>query len=50
MFILSILLFVDGVLATRNVKRDFNDGCKSSTCGICIGVYVSIEHSNHSKF
>ena len=41
MLVLSILLFVDGILATRNVKRDFNDGCKSSTCGICIGIYVS---------
>ena len=41
MFILSLLLFVDGILATRTVKRDFDDGCKSSSCGIGTGVLVS---------
>ena len=41
MLLLSLLLFIDGTLATRTVKRDFDDGCKSTSCGICVGVFVS---------
>uniref|UniRef100_H2YUM0 Polycystin cation channel PKD1/PKD2 domain-containing protein n=1 Tax=Ciona savignyi TaxID=51511 RepID=H2YUM0_CIOSA len=36
MFLLSILLFVDGILSTRVVKSDYEDGCKTSCFGLCV--------------
>nr|XP_002128797.1 neuronal membrane glycoprotein M6-a [Ciona intestinalis] len=42
MFVLSILLFVDGILSTRVVKSDYEEGCKTSCCGLCIGIFYTM--------
>nr|XP_039254125.1 neuronal membrane glycoprotein M6-b-like [Styela clava]XP_039264955.1 neuronal membrane glycoprotein M6-b-like [Styela clava] len=42
MFILTILLLVDGILATRAVKKEIEFSCKTNKCGICAGILYSV--------
>jgi len=41
-FLLTILLFVDGLLSTRAVKHDYDSGCKPTCCGITYGVIMTV--------
>jgi len=41
-FLLTVLLFVDGLLSTRAVKHDYDSGCKPTCCGIAYGVIMTV--------
>ncbi|XP_076802139.1 neuronal membrane glycoprotein M6-b-like [Clavelina lepadiformis] len=42
MFLLSVVLFVDGVLSTRTIKSDYEESCKTSVCGLCVGIFYTV--------
>lgn len=45
MFVLSLLLFSDGVLSTRAVKKEIDFSCKETKCGTCSNVmYTCISY------
>lgn len=41
-FLLTILLFVDGLMATRAVKNDYDAGCKSTCGGLFAGIVLTV--------
>lgn len=41
-FVLTILLFVDGLMTTRAVKNDYDAGCKSTCWGLLSGIVLTI--------
>jgi len=41
-FLLTILLFVDGLMSTRAVKNDYDAGCKSTCWGLFTGIILTV--------
>lgn len=42
MFVVTILLLTDGILATRTVKREVEYTYRSKKCGVCCGIFYTV--------